>query len=91
MAKYDGRFKRGMHVHVKRFNYPNDFREVDFKTLYSVRNIGDKKAVLDKIDPQTCKKVPGWRGQSFYTSDTENWNSLFFPAPKAGWDPEINA
>ncbi len=89
MAKYKGKFKKGMHVHRMLSNFGGPKRRPDFERLYVIRNIGPRQTILDRIDLQTCKKIRSV-GETCSLYPRESWSEVLFPAPKAGWDPEIN-
>lgn len=107
MGKYKGKFEKGMNVHIIESTWRSNKGTIRHDKLYSIRSIGPKKAVLDRIDQQTCTKL-GYSGESFHLYTTEerdtgikngndyaqwypiSWEELFYPAKKAGWDPDKN-
>ena len=42
----------------------NEAGQVDMSSLYLIRKIGEKQAILDRLDPKTMEKHPYRRGRS---------------------------
>ena len=63
-SKYKGNLKKGMRVHLYDRHYRSgEYRvEVDMDTVYTIRSIGNKQAILDRTDPDTYSSYSWRRG-----------------------------
>ena len=100
-SKYTGRIKKGSRVYT-RLTWGANRGQVDEDRLYSVRAIGPKMCILDRVDKETGQiKEGGWyRGNNYYLSTKEqvesygsgfwDWEQFLVPAGEEGWDAPSN-